>query len=121
MAARPECPKCHEPAYRAYSQVQNPETHRSTSVAIPAVFCGSAGFANGHGVLSVEKGQHGLVPLPAGTFATQMRQSRAAVARIPKGSRKGGKPVAKPKAKAAKKAPSKKAKAKAASKPTEGA
>ena len=101
MPTRPTCPKCGKPAYRAYSQVQNPETKRSTSVAIPAVFCGEAGFSNGRGVLSVGKGSHGLVALSKGDFAAQMRQSHAYTARLKPSQRKGGVPSkkARPKAK----------------------
>lgn len=90
MPARPTCPKCDKPAYRAYSQVQHPETHRSTSVPIPAVMCGEAGFADGHGTIS---GGCGLVVLPKGTFAAQVRNSRAATRRLTRAQRKGGKPA----------------------------
>src|SRR5689334_624904 len=107
MGVRPTCPKCRKPAHRVYAQTQNPETHRSTSLGVPAVLCATTEFKNGHGVFVVGKGQHGLVPLDAASFAVQMRQSRALVARIPKASRKGGRPVAakaKAKPKAAKNA-----------------
>ena len=117
MPARPACPTCGKPAYRAYAQVQNPDTHRSTSVAIPAVFCGTAGFANGHGTLAPAKGQHGLVVLKPGAFAAQMRNSRAAVAKLTPSQRKGGKPLAakKPARRDAKKATKKAPKAAAPS------
>lgn len=117
MGIRPTCPKCRKPAHRVYCQTQNPETHRSTSVPVPAVLCASTEFKNGHGVFVVEKGQHGLVPLDASAFAVQVRQSRALVARIPKGTRKGGRPVktdAKGKPGAASRATGKKGKAKKA-------
>lgn len=100
MPARPSCPRCHEPAYRAYAQVQDPETHRSTSVSIPAVFCGTAGYAGksgkgGHGTLSVGKGQHGLVVLTPAAFAQQQRNSRSAVTQLVRKGvvRRGGTPL----------------------------
>lgn len=119
MAARPACPVkgCGKTAYRTYAQVQSPATHRSTSVPMPAVFCGVAGFADGHGTLTAPKGYHGFQPLPSGTFAAQVRQSRAAVkALVRRGVvRKGGVPVAKAKGKA-RGAPKAKPKAKPARK-----
>lgn len=118
MGLRPTCPKCRKPAYRGYAQVQNPETHRSTSVAIGAVFCGEADYKDGHGVLVKTKDHpHGLVMLDGAVFAAQVRQSRALVARIPKASRKGGKPAKETVARRAAEAKGKKPKA---AKPAKG-
>lgn len=58
------CPAkgCGQRLRRVYAQVETPDGH-STSVVLPYGFCGTPGFARGHGTLTVKKGQHGMVPL----------------------------------------------------------
>lgn len=86
---RAKCPKGREPhtAYRVWAETTSPKTHRSTKVALPAVFCGTLGTkevpANGGkvryvGTYKVEEGQHGFVDLDPSAFAVARRQSVAA-------------------------------------------
>lgn len=95
---RTKCPKDGKKARRVYVQVSNPNNHRSTSVALPFVYCGEAGYRmnpdgkTGFGFVTPGKDGHGLVPLDVGTFTRQRTRSHALVSRLKEGSRKGGKP-----------------------------
>ncbi|MCI4320539.1 MAG: hypothetical protein L3K23_10510 [Thermoplasmata archaeon] len=114
------CPKGEpHPARRVYVQVGSPKkqggTGRSTSVALPFVFCGTAGVkkvadANGKahlvGTVTVAKGQHGLVPIDAHLLELATAQRRRLAARgKPSGKAADGPAAAPGPAKGSKAAP----------------
>lgn len=64
---RPVCPKCGNPARRVYAQIVSPKTGLSTSVTMPAVYCGAPeqAIVEDHVVYRFDASSgDGLVPLP---------------------------------------------------------
>lgn len=94
MGSRLTCPVegCGNAALRVYVQVPKPAKSGkgtlSTSVTLPAVFCGTPGLRDGHGTVAVRSGQHGLQAVDPAV----LRRARAAKPKP--------KPTAKPKGKA---------------------
>lgn len=72
-----ECPKCHGPAFRVYSQTTSEKTGRSTTVTHAYVFCGELGTRklSGREVGAVLSSKHGFVRVP--NFEVARRQAIA--------------------------------------------
>lgn len=78
----PKCPKCDGPAHRVYAQVTSPKTKRSTTVTLPAVFCGTlkTQVVGGRVVGTFDaptgkQGGHGIVDVALDVFLVERRQA----------------------------------------------